>query len=804
MRRTSILLTAFIAPAAALAPTPVDAGGTTGACQLSDAMKISELMPNASGSDDDKEWVELYNDDSYTMDLTGWSIQWSTSSPTSRTSREIPAGTSIVDEEFLVLGGVKMAGGSPDVVLDLVMGNGSGGDGVYLVDCMGTVVDAVVYGGENSQGMYDESGKTATSWAELTGDDESVARYFAYEDSDESGEDFCVSTNPTPGGVNDCDPGGGDDTGDDTGDPTPSDCPLFSDVVINEFLPNPDGDDGGYEWVELMNTSGAPLSLDGYGIESIKSSSVTSTDLPDGLTVPPGGYFLLGEEDVKGADAVIAVDFGQGSDGDGVYLIDPDGCPVDAVIYSSDDSNSDDILKEDGSIADTWVAGGDSGLSIARIVNGVDTNDSYADFASVKDQTPGEANPYIEPPVCATGGNLVINELLPNPDGDDGDNEYVELYNVGPGVAQLEGWTIEIAGSDDWNPDSPNIDYTFPSGAQLPAGSFLLVGGENVTGVDHIAGSLSLGNGSGGDGVRLVDCEGGIVDTVVYGGENSDGITDDGGGTAVSVAPESGSGEALARRFDGEDTDNSGADFWSTSEQTPGAPNPAPPVCSLDGVDIIKLNEFVPNPEGGDEGLEWVELVNTGGATVRLDGWLIRAATSEWKDDDEYTFPAEVEIAPGEFIVVGGEDVPEQQYLAEGISLGNGSDGDGLRLVDCEGNTVDTVIYSSSGLNDDELEDDLGAIAGTVATMPDENTSLGRYPDGEDTEDHGEDWVVYGTPTPGAANDAPSTGGGGGDLPSGCGKDQAGSPVDGGCATIPLPIGLPWLAVMLVAWRRRD
>jgi len=803
MRRTSILLTAFLAPAAALTASPVEAGGTI-TCELSSEVKLSEVLPNPDSTDTDKEWVELYNNDSDTVDLTGWSIEWIKSS--SASSSAIPSGTSIVDEEFLVLGEAKMVEGSPDVVIALDLGNGGGGDGVYLVDCDHNIIDAVIYGGENSDGVPDESGKAATSWADEPGSGETVARYFADEDSDESGEDFCISTNPTPGADNDCDTGGtgGDDTGDDTGDPTPSDCPLFSDVVINEFLPNPDGDDSGYEWVELHNTTGAPFSLDGYAIESIKSTSVTSTDLPDGLTVPPDGYFLLGEEFVKGADAVITVDFGQGSDGDGVYLIDPDGCPVDAVIYSNDDTNDDNILKEDGSISDTWVTGGDSGLSVARIQNGVDTNDSYADFASVKEQTPGAANPYIEPPLCEAGGNIVINELLSNPDGDDADNEYVELYNVGPGVAKLEGWTIEVTTSDDWNPDSPNIDYTFPSGAEIPVGGFLLIGGEEVSGADHVAGSLSLGNGTGGDGLRLVDCEGGVADTVVYGGENSDGVSDDGGGTAISVADNPGSGQALARRHDGEDTDKSGADFWATDEQTPGAPNPTPPICSLDGVDILKLNEFMPNPEGGDEGLEWVELVNTGSAAVRLDGWLIRVATSEWKDDSDYTFPAESEIPAGGFLVIGGEDVPEQQHLAESLSLGNGSDGDGLRLVDCEGNTVDTVIYSSSGVNDDELDDDLGAVAGTLAEMPDENASLGRYPDGEDTEDHGEDWIAYGTPTPGAANDAPSTGGGGSDLPSGCGKDQPGSPVDGGCATIPLPIGLPWLAVMLVAWRRRD
>ena len=178
----------------------------------------------------------------------------------------------------------------------------------------------------------------------------------------------------------------------------------------------------------------------------------------------------------------------------------------------------------------------------------------------------------------------------------------------------------------------------------------------------------------------------------------------------------------------------------------------------MDGVGSITLNEFLPNPEGSDDGLEWIEVYNASGQEVRLDGWMIEVGTSEWKGSIEFSFPAEAVIEAGGFLVVGGEEVTEftPDYVAEGLSLGNGSSGDGLRLLDCEGGIADTVVYSSDGTNDDEITDDSLAVAGSPAVMPDDNASLGRYPDGTDSGDHSADWIEYGTPTPGEPNEAGS------------------------------------------------
>lgn len=804
MRRPSILLTALLGPAV-LAPTP-PAAAAPGVCQRSDQVAISELVPNPEGSDADKEWVELYNRGGDTLDLSGWSLQWIKTSSVSTSS--FPDGTRIADEGYLVLGEPDMVGGSPDVALPLDLGNGTDGDGLYLVDCEGTVVDAVVYGGSNDDAVPDESGEPATTWADKPGDGEAVARLSAAVDTDDSGADFCVTARVTPGTPNDC---GGGDTGEpgDTGGPGDTgmelECPLSSDVLINELLPDPDGSDSGSEWVELFNTGDARIDLGGYSIEWDKGSSSGSAELPPGLNIAPGQYLLLAEEDVVDApvDAVIGLDLGNGGGGDGVYLVSPDGCPADAVIYG--DSNDDGITDESGAVAATWVDGPYSGESLARLVNGQDTNDSRADFASTAEPTPGEANPLIVPPTCKTGGaaSVRINELMPDPaEVDDDEGEWVELYNAGQRSFRLDGWSLEGAKSV-WS-----SQYVFPSEVAIAPGEYLVIGGAEVPEASYLASGLDLGNGSGGDGLRLVDCEGAVVDTVIYGGENSDGLVDDSGEEASSVAENPPSGSSIARRYDGEDSDRSGEDFWVTDQPTPAAANPDPPICSLAGVDSVKLNELLPNPAGSDDGLEWIELVNISGEALRLDGWMIEVGTSEWKGNIDFTFGAGAEIPAGGFVVIGGPDAEVIDYIAEGLSLGNGTDGDGVRLLDCEGGVVDTVIYSSSGLNDDGLEDDSLAAAATAAAMPGEDGSIGRYPDGADSGDHSADWAEYATPSPGERNPDPGADGNAsagppGGCGGGCGADRPASPEGGGCATFPLSTGLPWLAVAAAAWRRR-
>jgi hypothetical protein len=385
---------------------------------------------------------------------------------------------------------------------------------------------------------------------------------------------------------------------------------------------------------------------------------------------------------------------------------------------------------------------------------------------------------------AALAAPVTINELAPDAVGADDGQEWIELYNASDAPVDLTGWSL-------WSGTSAlALRYTWTSGS-IGAGEHLVVGGADA--------ALSLGNaGSSADAVALVDAGGAVVDTVIYGSPNTDAFLDDRGEVATSLAPVPGEGQSLARASDGVDTDDAGDDFVVATTPTPGAenvdPTAGPCAPSIGGVVV---NELVPDPDGDDAGLEWVELYNGGSTPASLGGWTLTAATSAF-DAPDFTFPADAVLAPGAFLVIGGAEAPVD--LVAGFSIGNGTDTDGLRLADCAGEPVDTVLYGESP-NADQLSDDLGVVAAPYGD-PDRDQSLGRLEDGVDS-DAASDWLVYGIPTPGAPNVVP-------DLPDsadtgadGCRMTEPSADPPRGCGMGPSPTAALLFLPLVGARRRR-
>lgn len=68
-----------------------------------------------------------------------------------------------------------------------------------------------------------------------------------------------------------------------------------TDVVINEFLPNPVGGDNGNrsEWIELYNNGATAVDLSGYKVQGKSSGTPTISELPAGTVIGPGEYLIL-------------------------------------------------------------------------------------------------------------------------------------------------------------------------------------------------------------------------------------------------------------------------------------------------------------------------------------------------------------------------------------------------------------------------------------------------------------------------------------------------------------------------------
>jgi hypothetical protein len=758
---------------------------------------INEVLVDAAGTDAGHEWIELYNSSTELVDLSGWEIQWGTSSY----SRTHMIGSLAVEPgEYILLGGEWVEGRHE--LAEFNFGNaGASADSLRLVNADEVVMDTLVYGSPNTDAWSDDFGGPATSLAPVAADGETIARTMDGVDTDFSGADFSLMGDPSPGRSNMVlDTGTAPVTSGDTGE---WGCEGADSIKVNEVMYDPESSDAGLEWVELYNAGDTPVSLGGWSLESGTSSYSVIVDFEDGLVMMPGDFVLVGDELVPDTDVTAGFSLGNaGSSSDAVRLVDCEGMSADTLVYGS--PNTDEWVDDAGSVASSLApTPSGSGFSIARISDGFDTDESATDWMVSETNTPGASNPETEPVECVAGAmDVVINEFVSNPDGTDTDQEWVELYNRSDTAVVLDGWVLAWGKNGTYTGGK-----TFGGGTVIEADDFILIGGALVDDIDVPAG-LDLGNaGSNADAVQLVDCEGFIQDTVIYGSPNDEGWIDDSGAAATSLTETPGSAESAARIEDGVDTDDCGADFVLSDAPTPGMPNDSvgPVDCEL-GEMVVKINEILPNPEGTDAENEFIELYNPSDSTVEIGGWGISAATSTWPGAPSYIFPEGATIEAGGFTVVGGLEIPVADFYMESgnsVSLGNGSKApDGVRLEDCTGDVQDTVLYGDPAdpLEDLELTDDAGAQ--TLGSMPAENMSLGRTSDGVDTDNNAEDFRTNMPPSPGEPNVV--GGGGSEDGSKGCGCGGAEPGTASSTAEASGVAGLFAGLMLLVGMRRRE
>lgn len=163
---------------------------------------------------------------------------------------------------------------------------------------------------------------------------------------------------------------------------------------------------------------------------------------------------------------------------------------------------------------------------------------------------------------------IVINEFLPNAIGADSGNEWIEFFNNSTSSIDISGWGIEKATS------SYTTFFIFPDGTSILEGEYLVVGGVNIIDADLNTSQLGLGNAaSSGDALRLTDNLDNVIDTVIYGPNNSDGFFDDLNNVALSFAPSPNAGQSLGRFLNGFDTGHSGNDFIVFDNPSSGRSN---------------------------------------------------------------------------------------------------------------------------------------------------------------------------------------------------------------------------------------
>src|SRR3989338_6292296 len=232
-------------------------------------------------------------------------------------------------------------------------------------------------------------------------------------------------------------------------------------------------------------------------------------------------------------------------------------------------------------------------------------------------------------------GLVVINEFLS--DAFDEQAEFVELYNNLGESIDLTDWWVEEGSS------KKSI-----LGGTILANSFFIL--------EKPKGSLN----NTGDIIKLFDPTGGLIDQVVYGSWDDGNINNN--------APKADDPFAVARVYDGQDTDMDSIDFVITMEITKGIEN-------------IIYTEILPNPAGSDS-TEMIELYNPTNEDFDLTGLRL---DNEEGGSRPYKIPDNTFIKAGEYMVFGKWDTK--------IALNNTIDS--ARLLWLDDTVVDEIDYVS-------------------------------------------------------------------------------------------------------------
>lgn len=681
---------------------------TSSSCSLlAGDLVISEVMPNVVGTDDGKEWIELYNASSSPQALDQLELAVAGSGkPKTHTLRS--AG-SIPAKGYLVLGsGLK---GEGVVAYSYGTGISLRDDGATItISCSGTVIDEVKYG--------DQGGAAAPPEGKSLSFDGGMAPDAQRNDD---GALWCSAGDPydgtnlgTPGAANVLCGAAACDAGGQLRDVV---SPGVGDLVINEVFANPAGADAGKEWIELYVTAGASVDLNGLRLEHTNSESGSKRSW-----TLSGATCLAAE---PGAYVVVAASADAEQNG---------GVPADFVLAELDLYNAaastlalyrGDTLV-DGATLPSFTSEGVS-ASLAPESASAAGNDSAAAFCSGTrtDVFSGTGTPGSPNGACGGGtvvttcldgggaralvapqvGDLVITEVLPAAVGADTGKEWFELYVAAAAGVDLNGVVVRDVSSASGN--TRTATFTSADCLHVASGTYVTVGASSDTAtnggltVDVLLAGLSLFDD--GSTLELVLGDGTTIESAVLPAATA--------GVAVGLAPgvllpeANDSADAFCRQqttgvFDGKGSPgaaNDACDGASSSGATCTDGSGSRAVVSPGAGDLV-ITEVVADPAGADNYRDWLELYVAASAPVDLNGVTItNAATStrRWTLTNEGC----LSFVPGSFVILAGANahldgvVADVTFSGSDSTLLYGTVAATLSLAIGD-TTIDTITYA--------------------------------------------------------------------------------------------------------------
>ncbi|MBT4385020.1 lamin tail domain-containing protein [Candidatus Peregrinibacteria bacterium] len=377
---------------------------------------------------------------------------------------------------------------------------------------------------------------------------------------------------------------------------------ISKDLEISAIYPAPLENE--QEWVEIHNTGSTSLDLSHYTLEDNTEKPITLTG-----TLSP-------QTSIQITDLPFQLNNG----GDSVTLKTIDGEILDSLTFES--SSSGEVISDE--------------------------------------------NPEVEltEEIISTTLFPLFSEAMPNPEGADTSEEWIELFNPHQEAINLAGLYLD---------DKEGGSTPYQLSETINAESYLVISIEDS--------NITLNNSV--DSIRLLDADKNPIWSHEY--------TDPSENESFALINES---------------------YEFTNQATPGSEN----LASLNESDEeysngdlsedLEITEVFPNPEGPDAKEEWIELTNGGNEAVNLGNWQIDDGPG---GSEAYTFPDDTIIQPGETLIIFREE--------SNIALNNSDEI--VELNDFTGETIDEISYehseegkSFSKIDVEEMSSELASTSG--------------------------------------------------------------------------------------------
>jgi len=748
LRLRLVLATALVIHAATT-PRPVQG--------LSSTIVISQVYGGGgnAGATYKNDFIELFNRGGTTINLSGWSVQYTSSSGTSW-QVTILSG-SIAPGQYYLVQEAAGSGGTvnlptPDATGSINLSATSGKVALVTnttalsgIGCPFTasIIDFVGYG---STANCSETLPTPT----LSSTTAALRNGNGFTDTDNNFSDFIVGT-PNP--INTAGPTATptpNDTPTPSETPTPSDTPTPTEtltptltptitstptpvspltVVINEVAWGGTAFSSNDEWIELYNPNSFPVNLAGWKLSSTDGSPTINLT----GSIPAGGYFLLERTDETTVSDINAdqppYTGGLNDTGETLLLKDPNDNLVDSAngnggVWPAGSGSPGHYSMEriSASLPDSdtnWASnngvyrnGLDASIPVGNPINGTPKQPNSTTFpppTSTDTPTPTETlTPTLTPtststPTAIPPRAVIINEVAWSGTAASSGDEWIELYNPGGAPINLLGCTLS---------DGGDIHIVFPS-LTIGANSFLLLERTDNATVSDISADLIYTGGlnNSGEVLTLRDPGGNLIDTA-----NGDGGPWPAGDSLIlasmerlGAGPDNDGNWQSNNGFtiNGLDADGSPLNGTPRNINSSNFPTPTPAPYPAG----VLLNEFLPRPGSGAE--EFIEIINSLDIAADISGWLLDDMAG---GSSPYKIPNGTLLQPHQILV----------FFQDTTHLTLNDSGDSARLLHSDGTVADEWAY----------EDDPGV-----------NVSWARIPDGGD-------WNDRGIPTPGGSNRA--------------------------------------------------